>query len=274
MIYAIQEGLFRGNHEERLVNTLRRFDFDVHFFKHIPFTKELQWIQVEHSELKNAYRTASFMVPVEPPKGKNVMAFGSVRFSHFAHEFGWKPGSFYNDNHDYRVYSEHYRENMLNWDSRIQRLADPVEEEFFFARPTGDTKTFKGETYGKKMWEFCVDVALTNGADPNELVQICSPKEIMQEIRCFVVKGKVITASFYKFGDRVAYQECFDEDILSFAQEMVDHFQLADAFVIDVCRTDKGLKVVECGCINCCGFYDINEQKLIEALEASFDGIV
>lgn len=270
MIYAIQEGLFRGDHEERLVNTLYRFGFPVHFFKHVPFSKELIWIDVEEKELQNAYRSMSIMNPANPPEGKNVMAFGSVRFSHFANEFGWKPGSFYNENHDYNVYSQYWRENMLNWDSRIQRLGDPVEEEFFFARPTGDTKTLKGETYGKKMWEFCVDNALTNGANPDELIQICSPKEIMQEVRCFVVNGKVVTASFYKIGDRVVYQECFEEDLLSFAQEMVDHYQIADAFVIDVCRTDKGLKIVECNCINCSGFYHINEQKLIEKLEENF----
>lgn len=270
MIYAIQEGLFHGNHEERLVNVLRRFDFPVHFFKHIPMTKELVWIDVEHVELINSYKNIDYYTPSEAPTGKNVMAFGSVRFSHFANEFGWNPGSFYNENHDYNVYSKYYRENLLNWDSRIQRLGDPIPEDFFFARPTGDTKTFKGETYGKKMWEFCLDHALTNGANPDELIQVCSPKEIMQEVRCFVVKGKVITASFYKIGDQVLYQLCTDEDILSFAQEMVDTFQIADAFVIDICRTDKGLKIVECNCITCCGFYHIDEQKLIEALESNF----
>ena len=51
---------------------------------------------------------------------------------------------------------------------------------------------------------------------------------------------------------------------------MVDIYQLADAFVIDVCRTKDGLKIVECNCINCSGFYNIDEQKLIVSLEENF----
>ena len=160
---------------------------------------------------------------------------------------------------------------MLNWDSRIQRLGDPITEDFFFARPTGDTKTFKGETYGRAIWEFTVNHAIHNGAKVDELIQVSSPKEIMQEIRCFVVKGKVVTASFYKIGNGVVYRNCKDDDILAFAQEMVDEFQPSDAFVIDVCRTDNGLKIVEVNCLNCCGFYDIDEFKLLESLEENFN---
>lgn len=221
------------------------------------------WIQ---RDPEDPYAT----IPGDKPTEKNVMAFGSVRFSHFANKYGWNPGSFYNDNHDYLIYSKYWGDNMLNWDSKIQKLTDPVDEDFFFARPTGDTKLFKGELYGKEMWKYCVETGLTNGADPNAMVQICKPKEIMQEVRCFVVKGKVITASFYKIGDRVVYQNCQDDDILSYAQEMVDTYQLSDAFVIDICRTEKGLKIVECNCLNCSGFYDIDEQKLIVALEENF----
>jgi hypothetical protein len=48
---------------------------------------------------------------------------------------------------------------------------------------------------------------------------------------------------------------------------MVDRFQVADAFVIDVCLTDNGWKVIECNCINSAGFYDADIQKIIISLE-------
>ena len=250
MNYAIQDGLLRGHHETAIIDVLHRMDLPVFMFKHVPFTEDLIFI-------------------TEKP-GDHTFPFCSVRAAWFVNNYGWKPGSFHNENHDFQVYSKHWGDNLLNSDSRIQRLIDPIPEEFFFARPTGDTKLFKGETYGRSMWEFTRDHGIANGADPDALIQVCSAKEIMQEVRCFVVKGKIITASFYKIGDTIRYQECNDEDLLAFAQEMVDHFQLADAFVIDVCRTDKGLKIVETNCINCSGFYDINLQKLVEAIESNF----
>lgn len=56
----------------------------------------------------------------------------------------------------------------------------------------------------------------------------------------------------------------------NFAQSMVDLFSLAEAFVIDVCLTDEGWKIVECGCINSAGFYKSDVQKIIMELEFCF----
>jgi hypothetical protein len=52
---------------------------------------------------------------------------------------------------------------------------------------------------------------------------------------------------------------------------MVDIYQLADAFVIDVCLTDNGWELVECNCINCAGFYLCNMQKMVMELEYYFN---
>ena len=52
---------------------------------------------------------------------------------------------------------------------------------------------------------------------------------------------------------------------------MVDLFQLNGAFVIDICDTDKGWKIVECNCINCAGFYDVDIQKMLMAIEDHFN---
>ena len=263
MEYAIQERLFKGDHEERLISVLRRFGFPVFFFRHIPFTEDLIWI-------KKPEDSSSPYILGDAPSTTNVMGFGSVSFSHFAKNKGWNPGSFYNENHDYTVYSKYWKDNLLNWDSKIQKLTDDVELDFFFARPTGDTKLFKGELYGKDIWNVAVNHAIVNGADPNSLVQISSPKNILQEVRCFVVNKRVITASYYKIGNRIVYQKCNDDDILYFAQDMINEFNVAPGFVIDIGRTDNGLKVVEVNCLNCSGFYAIDEFKLVEALEINF----
>jgi glutathione synthase/RimK-type ligase-like ATP-grasp enzyme len=101
---------------------------------------------------------------------------------------------------------------------------------------------------------------------------ISSLKEIQQEIRCWVVGGKVITISQYKLGRRVTYKNLdFDEEAFEFAQSMVDIYRPAEAFCIDICRTADGMRIVEINCINCSGFYDMNTQKLLYALEQHFN---
>ena len=250
--------MFRSVNEKRLLDTLNRFDLPYEFYVHIPFADKL----------------------VFETKEKNVMMFGSMNSSHLAKPYGWNPGSFYNENHDYLIYREYYKDNMLNADSKIQRIIDPINiEDEFFVRPVGDTKTFNGKVYCKETWDEALALNIHNSKnidtgedrfDYNELIQIASLKTIYQEVRCFIIKGKVITASTYKLGGSAYFLECFDEDILEFVNNMIDLYQLADGFVMDVCRTDKGLKIVECGCLNACGFYDINMQKLIEAIELNF----
>ena len=98
-------------------------------------------------------------------------------------------------------------------------------------------------------------------------IQVAVPKKITQEVRCWVVKGKIVTQSTYRRGSFLVYDNIVDQDALDFAQDMVDTYQLADTFVIDVCLTDNGWKIVECGSTSCAGFYDADMQKLIMALE-------
>jgi len=225
MKYLIQDSLYKEFHEERLIHALDRMDLEYEMFS-------LQYF-VDDIEVKTD-RT-------------DVMVFGAVKAAHLAKKYKWDPGSFYNENHDYTVYSKYYKENMLNWDSKIQKASDPIDIDGpFFARPTGDTKLFKGK------------------------IQVAPLQNILQEIRCFIVKGKVITASMYKLGNVVLYKECMDNDIIEYANNMASVYQPADAFVMDICRTANGLKIVECNCINCAGFYDIDMQKLIVSLEDNF----
>lgn len=260
MFYFLQKSLFQEFHEEKLIQTLERFGLKYDFCETKPFLTKLFYNK------KNI------------PENNNVMLFGSVKTSHIIKDYNFSPGSFYNENHDFNIYSKHYGEYLLNHDSIIQKMIDPVNfEGDRFIRPTGDTKYFKGEIYNQKMWEYCLQTALTNNknkkktrVDFNSEIQIATLKEIYQEYRFFVVKGKVITGSTYKIGRRVVYQRCIDDDVINFAQQMVDIFQIADAFVIDICRTAEGMKIVECNCINCTGFYDIDIQKLIIALEENF----
>lgn len=217
-------------------------------------------------------------------KRKDIWCWGSVSLSKLAHKYKWKPGSMLNKNHDIEVYGKYYGKNMLNHDGITMCLADPLPDwaEYFFARPTKDTKSFTGQLFSREAWNEWVAQAL-EVADNNDhisakpplmrdtKVQIAPLKQIEQEIRCWVVNGKVVTASRYKLGARVIYQNYDDESyFIEFAQKMVDLYQPAEAFVIDICLANGELKVVEINCINCSGFYHGNMNKLMEAVENHF----
>jgi hypothetical protein len=207
----------------------------------------------------------------------NVFCWGSVKLAHVGRDQGWMPGSLMNDNHDYRVYSKHYGEHMLNADSQVVRFGESftAPSYVFFARPCGDTKTFGGQCFIPTSWEEFVKHALAQKGvnstlSEDTMVQISSHKVIEREFRVWVVKGKVITASQYKIGTKVVHSHCSEPMVLEYAQKVVDLYCPAEAFVLDVCMTDRGMKVVEVNCINCAGFYETDLQKLLAAVEDAF----
>ena len=206
---------------------------------------------------------------------KDIFPFGSLKMARVSAQYGWKPGSQMNENHDYMVYKEYYKENLLNWDSKIYKFGDNFfSKDIFFARPTKDTKVFTGKVFDMAEWRTFRDYSLTNGhstiLDVDTEIQVSSVKNIQQEIRFWIVKGKIVTASQYKIGSRVISNENVDQAAYDFCDKMISIFQLNDAFVMDLCLVNGEYKIVECGCINCAGFYKSNLQKLLMSLEDSF----
>lgn len=260
MLHLLQKDVFGEHHYAKLVDALERLSlsFLPIFIK--PGTRELLGEDGE---------------PVKVDTD-NVFCWGSVRLAHIAGDYGWSPGSFFNDAHDYRVYAERYGREMLNADSRIIRFSESFEppSPIFFARPCGDTKAFTGQCFMKSSWDEFVKFHLENGKRPtlNEdtAVQVAPRRDIHREFRTWVVKGKVVTASQYKRGTAVVHEHCSEPEVLEYAQRMADVYCPAEAFVLDVCMTEDGMRIVEVNCINCAGFYCADLQKLLAAVEGAF----
>lgn len=203
---------------------------------------------------------------------KDVFLFGSIRLAKQGTEKGWSPGSLLNDNHDYSVYSQHYKENLLNYDSVVQRVDEEIiwlPNELKFIRPTKDSKTFTGQLFSKGKWDDLVGNSLygLNNVKLDTLIQVATPKTIYKEARTWIVNKKVVTSSYYRFGDNVEYMEDVEPEGLQFAQAMAELYQVADAFVLDICLTPDGWKIVEINCINMSGFYKGDLQRVVMALE-------
>lgn len=251
MLFLIQENLFKEDHYNMLIELMERYKFNY---------KIVNTNQLEDNGINIDINT------------KNVFCFGSIKMAHVATKNNWYPASFMNDNHDYEIYSKGFGlENMLNGDSIICNFSDKINfDTDKFIRPCKDTKVFTGKVYNKYDWEDFVEDQLHNNnrkhLNSDTKIQVSTPKLIQQEIRCWVVKGKVITTSYYKLGSIMYMGECLDELVLNFAQEMVNKYQPADSFVIDICLVDNKPYIVEINCINCSGFYRQDLSKLINAL--------
>lgn len=251
MNYIIQNNLFREEGHAKLINCLERFDIPYELVEVRPFIEEIE------------FKT----------KSKDVFVFGSLKLARLSKKYDWNPGALITENHDYEVYSKHYGENLLNYDSRVVDFGDDFKwlYEEHFIRPCLDSKSFTGRVFNQKDWlefrkrmlDHPEDTTLRNDSK----IQVAVPKNITQEVRCWVVAGKVVTQSTYRRGSFMVYDNIVDQDAIDFAQSMVDKFQICDAFVIDVCLTKNGWKIVECGSVSCAGFYDADMQKIIFALE-------
>ncbi|MEM8537212.1 MAG: ATP-grasp domain-containing protein, partial [Pseudomonadota bacterium] len=99
-------------------------------------------------------------------------------------------------------------------------------------------------------------------------LMLTEPVRILKEWRVWVVADTVVTHSVYKEGARVIYRAEIDDDADRFVQELVAaNPNYAPAYVIDICRTPAGLKMLETNCINAAGFYAADMQKLVHAVE-------
>lgn len=248
MYYVIQRNTFKEHHYDLLIEIIQRYNLEHEIVDYIPFSGEVNFTT----------------------QRKDVFCFGAIRLTELAKNFGWYPGSMLNDNHSFDVHAPYFGyENMLNGDGIVIKGTDacPLEDDWFFARPTADSKNFRGQKFDHEQWR----IFMKDHPNNHETYLVAPVKTIQQEVRCWVVGGKVITASLYKIGHRVVYQNYDGESFfVDFAQSMVDKFQPAEAFVIDVCLANDELKIVEINCINAAGFYHCNLSKLIQALENHF----
>jgi len=247
MYHIVQENCFREENYENLILTLDHFNIEYEIVKVLPFTDEIE------------FKT----------NRKDVYVWGAVKLARIAKKQDWYPGSLINPQHDFNIYKTHYKENLFNYNSKIIRIGDDYDyPEGFFARPTTDGKAFTGKVFNR---EDFLELKNRNQIDPETLIQISGIKKIYKEIRFWIIDGKIITASLYKLGHRVVYEEYFDLDGFDFCNKMIQIFQLADAFVMDLCIGEDGWKIMELGCINSAGFYRADMQKLVMALEDYFN---
>jgi hypothetical protein len=259
MYYIVQENTFNEEGHTKLLESLERFGLDYEIVKVLPFTDEVD------------YKTDR----------TDVFVFGGMKLARISKSQAWKPGSLMNDYHNFLYQRNIYHKHMLNFDSDIYRF----KEEFpwsdacpaYFIRPCEDTKAFNGKVFDRDEWSKFRHDAITypenfsSQLTGNTFIQVAKVKRTMKEFRFWIVGGRIVTGSQYKQNSRYYINGTVDQDAIDFCNNMLrgstGKRTIAKAFVMDVGLTTDGYKIVECGCINCAGFYNADMQKLVATLE-------
>lgn len=257
MHWILQNNLFNESAYGVLLETLERFGLPYSIHKVVPFVGEL--------------------VPEPKLNHKNVICMGSYSMRHASKKNIWAPGVFDLEPCTFEVQRKKWGEHMLNFDSVVttfEKADFPWREAFI--RPIEDSKVFAGKVFEKdvfKEWQRKVCVLEEDYGDSltrNTLIQVVEPKEIYAEYRMWVVHGDIVCGSMYKLGTQVIYSDVINEAVFEYARARVAEWQPHAAFVIDVCETTNGFKIVEINTLNSSGFYACNIPKLVMALEDGF----
>jgi ATP-grasp domain, R2K clade family 3 len=157
---------------------------------------------------------------------------------------------------------------MLNSDLRLSTLEEFLKKgEGYFVRPVGDFKTFAGEYvhenkddwYNEKSYRGAL---FSKGVD----VMYASYKDIGAEIRCFIVDGKIVTASYYRQKGKLIPTP-YPHWKLDILQPFADRWLPINTVVMDLAITLDGVKVIEFNCINASGFYSCDVEALVKAIK-------
>jgi len=275
MHWVLQANIFNEEGYQRLLDALDRLGLPYTTHKVIPF------VGVLSPPLSRGEYDGDFdeNTDFELPPGPKIV-IGSYSMANYARRKGWMPGSFDNADLDYERQLPHWGGRMLNADALVCRFADvPKRRDEFFIRPTLDSKSFAGVVMGGSVFRRWKEKVLTLGADNggtlcgDTMVMVCSKKVIYREYRLWVIDGKVVTASLYKEGSRVRYSGDVEPAVIAYGEETAALWSPARAYVLDICDTPDGLRVLEAGCMNAAGFYAADMMKLVIALEETFGGV-
>ncbi|MBL9049081.1 MAG: ATP-grasp domain-containing protein [Tabrizicola sp.] len=246
---------------QKLADALDRLDISYSWHKVVPFIGKL----MPEPEVRDPHAVVMFgSYTLWRYAEANGFYPGVFRIAPFVHERPWQPFMLNGPDADFLHVSEIEAEL-------------PDDGRNWFIRPVADSKELAGSVKtGADIRETARKVMALDAGDipngslrPDTLMMLSPPVRILKEWRIWIVNGVVVTYSLYKEGTRVTYRHEIDQDALVFAQTLAGLNQdYSPAYVMDICRTDEGLRLLETNCINAAGFYSADLLKLAATIDA------
>ena len=275
MHWVIQNDLYRERGYADLIIYLEETKTPYHLVKITPMVHRLVSADFDSSQFfGNLDDIPEVVIDNQQP----IYACGSVTMSEIAKERHWNPGSFLNENMEISVWGEKYEGNCVNDDCQISRF-DQVERHFgseMFIRPVLDDKSFPGKVMNWNQylkWKKDVEDQEKIGDEfapvkPNTMVAVAKRKMIEAEYRFLVLDDKIITGSRYKIRGKLSESSLIDPVAETFARQMMEIWQPAQGFVLDIAMLESGQKVMDIGCMNSAGFYHSDIRRYVDAVNS------
>jgi hypothetical protein len=172
------------------------------------------------------------------------------------------------------TYYAHFGSFMLNREYALLPYAETVRlSESLFARYGRDGRIFiRPDSVDKSFTGMVIDAPgfnnrfRPNSFDPTLPVLVARPKPLGKEWRLIIANGDVIAGSRYRDGSvRSVSPDCPGE-----AVEFVRHvlqavpWRPAPVFIVDICESDEGLRVLELNSFGCSGHYEADVSVVVE----------
>lgn len=255
--WIIERDVFSEVCRQRMVDHFKAKDIPYHVVRIIPFIHEIEG--------------------KTPTIDDNVVVYGSIGCRNMAIKQNWFPGVWTDDSINESALIANLGDLYLNYDAKVTAMKN-VPELFtglVFMKPNTDTKEFAGTIFEAEFITTWMQRQINTGyleANISELEVVASSvKNLGCEWRLVVVDGKISDYSCYKQYQKVMPERWIPDTALAFAETVVKQYNPLPVFVVDICETDQGYKVVEYNTFNVAGLYECNVAKIINDINEYVD---
>jgi hypothetical protein len=132
-----------------------------------------------------------------------------------------------------------------------------------FIRPDSVDKSFTGSLADHGTF---TDTIAGMSLDPTTLVLVATPKKISDEWRLVIGNGAVLTGSQYVAGGVLQPTAACPTEVVDFATAMLQQvdWRPDPMFIMDVCASEDGLRLVELNSFSCSGHYLADLSVVVE----------
>ena len=206
--------------------------------------------------------------------GDLTVFYGSTNFiGNIYRSNRWTPGVYFDeDTFKYSCWQKQYGERLLNSNAELITIKEFAEGNHkyageIFVRPDEDSKAFAGEIVEpEKFKEWCRGISSADDLSikSDTRILIAEPVRLEFEWRLFVVDKRVSSGSQYRQDFRMSVCPDVPQRVVDFVESLSREWVPSDVFVMDIAESGGELFVIEINCMNSCGFYANDVQKIVQ----------